>query len=62
MPVLTIVGGKSPVWWQEGMKALAEILPDGRHVTLPGQTHMVKASALEPVLKEYFSKSEEVVG
>jgi pimeloyl-ACP methyl ester carboxylesterase len=55
MPVLTAVGGKSPKWWQKAMKDLADVLPNARYVTLPGQTHMVKASVLCPVLTEFFA-------
>lgn len=57
MPALTAVGGKSPVWWQNAMKELADALPNARHVTLPGQTHMVKASVLAPILIEFFANS-----
>jgi pimeloyl-ACP methyl ester carboxylesterase len=57
MPVLTAVGGKSPAWWQKAMKELADVLPNAQHVTLPGQTHMVKASVLAPILIEFFAKS-----
>jgi pimeloyl-ACP methyl ester carboxylesterase len=56
MPVLTAVGGKSPAWWQQAMNELAGILPNARHVTLPGQNHMVKASVLAPVLVEFFAE------
>lgn len=54
IPALTAVGGKSPAWWQKAMSELSEALPNGRHITLPGQTHMVKASVLAPVLTEFF--------
>ena len=60
MPVLTAVGGKSPAWWQKAMKELADVLPNAQHVTLPGQTHMVKASVLSPVLTEFFANSTAV--
>ena len=55
IPALTAVGGKSPTWWQDAMKALAGALPNAQHRTLPGQTHMVKAQALAPVLTEFFT-------
>jgi len=54
MPALIAVGGKSPAGWQKAMKELADVLPNARHVTLAGQTHMVKASVLAPVLVELF--------
>lgn len=55
MPALVISGGKSPAWMQNAMKSLAKVLPNARHQTLAGQTHIVKAEALAPVLKEFFS-------
>jgi pimeloyl-ACP methyl ester carboxylesterase len=51
---LVINGGKSPRWMRNGVKALAELLPNAEHRTLPGQTHLVKPEALAPVLTEFF--------
>ena len=56
MPTLVAVGGKSPDWMRHAMQALADILPDARHSTLEGQTHIVKAEALAPVLVEFFER------
>ena len=53
VPTLVAVGGKSPVWIQNGMRALAGALPGALHRTLPGQTHMVKAKVLAPLLVEF---------
>jgi hypothetical protein len=36
------------------VEALAAALPNARHRTLAGQTHLVKAKALAPVLREFF--------
>jgi len=55
---LVIVGGKSPAFFHTGTKALAGLLPDAEHGVLPGQTHMVKASVLGPVLVEAFGGGE----
>ena len=55
MPVLAIDGGKSPAYMRNGMKALADVLPNATYRTLPGQTHMVNAKALVPVLVEFFA-------
>jgi pimeloyl-ACP methyl ester carboxylesterase len=55
MPTLAIVGGKSPTWMQHGMRALADVLPCAEHRVLDGQTHMVKARALAPVLADFFA-------
>ena len=54
MPVLVLDGGKSPAPMRTAMKQLAEVLPDARYRTLPGQTHLLKADAVAPVLREFF--------
>jgi len=53
VPTLVMVGGKSPAWMANGMRSLAELLPDGRLQVLEGQTHMVKAKALAPAVKPF---------
>jgi pimeloyl-ACP methyl ester carboxylesterase len=55
MPALAIDGGKSPAWMRNGMKALAAALPRATYRTLPGQTHMVNAKVVVPVLEEFFA-------
>jgi pimeloyl-ACP methyl ester carboxylesterase len=57
VPTLVIAGGKSPAWIQHGMLALADALPDARHRTLAGQTHMVKPKATVPELVGFFGES-----
>ena len=54
MPTLVAVGGKSPDWMRHAMSELANVLPNARHSTLEGQTHIVKPEALAPVLVEFF--------
>jgi pimeloyl-ACP methyl ester carboxylesterase len=54
MPTLVLDGGKSPAWMRNGMKQLAGRLPNADYMTLPGQTHMVKAEVLAPVLIDFF--------
>jgi hypothetical protein len=39
-----------------GMHALARVLPRAQLNTLPGQTHMVKATAQVPMLVEFFKE------
>jgi hypothetical protein len=34
---------------------MAEVLPNATYRTVPGQTHLVKAAALAPVLREFFA-------
>jgi pimeloyl-ACP methyl ester carboxylesterase len=55
MPALTAVGSKSPGWWQDAMQQLSRVLPNSQHRVLAGQTHMVKAQVLAPVLQEFFA-------
>lgn len=54
MPTLAMAGGKSPGHMQAAMRAVAEVLPDARYQTLPGQTHLLKPAAVAPVLAEFF--------
>jgi hypothetical protein len=54
-PILVMDGGKSPTWMRHAMQALAQTLPNANYRTLAGQTHMVKAEALAPVLVEFFT-------
>jgi pimeloyl-ACP methyl ester carboxylesterase len=61
MPALAIGGGKSPEWMRVAMRAVADALPDAEYRTLEGQTHMVKAKVLAPVLAEFFAGEVEVV-
>jgi pimeloyl-ACP methyl ester carboxylesterase len=49
-----IVGGKSPAFFHNGTKQLADVLPNADHRVLEGQTHMVKAKALAPLLIDCF--------
>jgi pimeloyl-ACP methyl ester carboxylesterase len=55
VPTLVAVGAKSAVSMQNAMRSLAEVLPNAEHRTLAGQTHIVKSSALAPVLSEFFA-------
>jgi pimeloyl-ACP methyl ester carboxylesterase len=54
-PTLVMDGGKSPAWMRNGMRALGDVLPNAQRRTLEGQTHMIKAEPLAPVLTEFFS-------
>jgi pimeloyl-ACP methyl ester carboxylesterase len=53
VPVLVMAGGKSPAYMQNAMKQLAGVLADAEHVTLPGQTHMVKDAVVAPELVHF---------
>jgi hypothetical protein len=54
VPVLVDDGGRSPDWMRNGVASLAKVLPSAEYRTLPDQTHIVKAPALAPALKEFF--------
>jgi pimeloyl-ACP methyl ester carboxylesterase len=55
VPALVTDGGKSPLWMRHGNKALTEALPNASYRTLPGQNHMLKATAHAPVLTAFFN-------
>jgi pimeloyl-ACP methyl ester carboxylesterase len=54
-PTLVADGGKSPAWMRNGCKAMSEVLPNAGYRTVPGQTHLIKAKALAPVIKEFLT-------
>lgn len=55
VPTLVLDGGKSPAWMRNAQHALASVVPHATSRTLDGQTHMVSAKALAPVLAEFFA-------
>ena len=55
VPVLVMAGGKSPVSMRNAMQALAGVVPGAAYQTVEGQTHVVKAEALAPVLRQFLS-------
>jgi len=54
-PTLVVVGGESPPWMRNASHALADVLPNATHHALEGETHMVRPTALAPVLVEFFA-------
>lgn len=55
IPLLALAGGASPAWMQQAARTLADAAPLGRSSVLEGQTHEVAATALAPVLIEFFT-------
>jgi pimeloyl-ACP methyl ester carboxylesterase len=53
-PALVVGGGKSPQWMRTSVKAVAAAVPGAEHREIPGQNHMIKATAIAPVLAEFF--------
>ena len=58
VPTLVMDGGKSPAWIRNAMQALAQVLPNARHQSLPGQNHMVSPKVLAPALIEFFGAAK----
>jgi pimeloyl-ACP methyl ester carboxylesterase len=54
VPTLVMDGGKSPAWIRHANRSLANVVPNAKHRTLEGQTHVVKAEAHAPTLVEFF--------
>lgn len=54
VPTLVLDGGDTFEWIRVTTRAVAELLPDGRHGTLAGQQHNVDPAALAPALTEFF--------
>ncbi|WP_426241488.1 alpha/beta fold hydrolase [Nocardioides sp. LHG3406-4] len=52
-PTLVIAGGKSPAYMRNSQAAIAAAVPDARLETLPGQTHMIKAKVVAPVVTRH---------
>ena len=55
VPVLVLTGGKSFPFMHETAKALATVLPNGRHQMLEGQEHNVAPEVIGPVVAEFLS-------
>ena len=54
VPALVMDGGASPDWQRHAVRALVEVLPDARHVTLEGQDHGPDSGVLGSLLVEFF--------
>jgi pimeloyl-ACP methyl ester carboxylesterase len=56
IPTLVISGGVSPTPMRKATLALADALPNARHLFLEGQTHDIGPAVLAPVLEEFFAE------
>ncbi len=54
-PAMIVGGTKSDTWMRNSQKAIADALPNARHDELEGENHMVKATAIAPMIKEFFA-------
>src|SRR5690606_39293077 len=55
MPTLVLSGNKSAKWSQNSMQHLATVLPNAKHQTLTGQSHIVNPKILAQELKQFFN-------
>jgi pimeloyl-ACP methyl ester carboxylesterase len=55
IPTLVLSGSKSAKWSQNSMQHLATVLPNAKHHTLKGQTHIVNPQVLAQKLIEFFN-------
>lgn len=55
VPSLVLCGGKSPDEMKAAQETVAAAIPGSQHRILAGQTHQVSASALAPVLADFFT-------
>jgi pimeloyl-ACP methyl ester carboxylesterase len=60
VPTLAIAGEKSPAQLRNAARAIADVLPDVRHVELKGQNHNPSMKALAPVLERFFAEADDV--
>ncbi len=56
IPTLVMNGSLTLPFIQEAAAALAAALPQGRHLTLEGQSHDVSSDALAPILADFFAE------
>jgi len=54
-PTLVIAGGKSPAYMRNAQAAIAGQLPQGTLRELPGQTHMIRAKVVAPVVADFLA-------
>ena len=54
-PTLVLAGTSSPAFFMETATRLAELLPDGRLVTLEGQDHGAPAEVVAPAVSAFLA-------
>ncbi len=54
-PAMIVGGTKSDTWMRNAQKAIAAALPNARHSELAGENHMVKPTAIAPLIKKFFA-------
>ena len=56
-PTLVVAGDGSPPFLQNAARAVADALPNGKHRSLPGQTHDIVPEATAPIIEAFFTGS-----
>ena len=54
-PAMIVGGTRSDTWMRNAQKAIARALPNARHGELEGENHMVKPTAIAPLIKDFFA-------
>lgn len=54
-PAMIVGGSKSDSWMRNAQKAIAAALPNARHQELEGENHMVKPTAIAPLIRDFFA-------
>ena len=54
-PVMAVGGTKSDTWMRNAQKSIAASLPNARHRELEGENHMVKPTAIAPMIREFLA-------
>ena len=54
-PAMIVGGTRSDTWMRNAQKAIADALPNARHQELAGENHMVKPTAIAPMIREFFA-------
>jgi pimeloyl-ACP methyl ester carboxylesterase len=54
-PTLVLCGGASPAWMIDVGRQVADAMPNGEHLVLEGQEHVVPPELLAPVVAEFFA-------
>ena len=54
-PAMIVGGTKSDAWMRNAQKSIAAALPNARHAELAGENHMVKPTAIAPLIRDFFA-------
>lgn len=62
IPVLVATGELSEPFFHDGNRALADLLPNGRHEVVPGQQHAFDPAVLAPILGAFLTPAGTSAG